>query len=226
MPCLFFPFPSFPCPFLSRQDLPPKEAAFVTCICLITYYKRCRHFDRYVQVAGVIAQPARQQEADLVFMLGLAAFSCLGNCTHTGGCGQSKHEAEVSFLLPGRLCDHTSHLYIPVKVLAVLVVGSQANAGYKCSFPAAQVLPVLDVCCDAVDILSFPSLAFPCLPFPCLPFPSLPDVIDREKKPLSCTFTGALYTVQFRPQQMQASNSCVFREQQDNTNLGSLAAVL
>ncbi len=126
---------------MHRQDLPPWEPAFVTCICLRTYHKHCRHFDRYVQVAGVIAQPARQQEADLVFMLGLAATSCVCAIAQTGECGQSKHEDEVSFLLPGRLCNHTSHLYIPVKVPAALVVGSQANAGYKRSFLRGQILP-------------------------------------------------------------------------------------
>ena len=78
-------------------------------------------------MAGVIAQPARQQEADLGFMLSLAATSCVCAIAQTGECGQSKHEDEVSFLLPGRLYNHTSHLYIPVKVPAVLLVGSQGQ---------------------------------------------------------------------------------------------------
>jgi len=70
---------------------------------------------------------------------------------YAGGCGQFKHESEVSFLLPGRLYDHTSQQYIPVKVPAELVIDSKANADYRCSFRGVQNVPVLDVCCDATE---------------------------------------------------------------------------
>ncbi len=69
------------------------------------------------------------------------------------------------------------------------------------------------VACTQTGLLLQAAYAFPFLSFPLLPFP----------------FTGALCTVQFRPQQMQASNSLAFGEQQDISKrwaLGSFAAAL